>query len=237
MHPCFRRFVSAARQQGLEVIVRTNLVILLEDGFEDLPAWFAAHGIRLAASLPCYLETNVDRQRGRRVHARSIEALRRLNAVGYGSDAGPFLDLVYNPVGPTLPPDQTALERAYRQELHRGFGIRFNRLYTLTNLPIGRFLQDLERRDRAEAYAEVLRTSFNPRTIDGLMCRHQVHVGWDGTLHDCDFNFALGLEATVPRPNVHDFDPATFVRRRIRTGSHCFGCTAGCGSSCNGALA
>jgi radical SAM/Cys-rich protein len=240
MHPHFRRFVAAARAQDLGVIDRTNLTILLEPGYADLPAFLRGHQVRLIASLPCYLAANVDGQRGRGVYAGSIEAIRRLNAIGYGTEPDLPLDLVYNPAGPSLPPPQHALEADYRRELLDRFGIRFSRLLALTNVPIGRFLHDLERQGRAAAYRETLAANFNPATLPGLMCRHQLHVGWDGTVYDCDFNFALGLPANDggarERRHVRDFDPERFCRREIATGAHCFACTAGAGSSCGGAV-
>ncbi|MFV1958930.1 MAG: arsenosugar biosynthesis radical SAM (seleno)protein ArsS, partial [Planctomycetota bacterium] len=236
MHPHFRSFVSAAVAQGLHVIVRTNLTILGVPGYRDLPAFYAEQGIHLVASLPCYLETNVEKQRGKHVLGHSVDALRRLNEVGYGENPRLELDLVYNPGGASLPPAQDALEDAYRIELDRRFGIRFNRLLTITNMPIGRFQEDLEKAGEAAAYEWLLDASFNPSTIDGLMCRHQVHVGWDGTLYDCDFNFALGLPASGSPGHVRDFNPVAFRQRSVQTGPHCFGCTAGCGSSCKGSL-
>ncbi len=235
MNPQFRPLVIAARQQGLEVMVRTNLTIMLEEGFTDLPEFYAAHGVHLIASLPCYLETNVDRQRGKHVYQESIDVILKLNAKGYGINPHLPLDLVYNPGGPSLPPDQARLETAYRGELSKRFGIQFTKLYTITNLPLGRFLHDLQRQGYAEKYQVLLENAFNPDTLDALMCRHQLHVGWDGSLYDCDFNYALKLPAQG-RPHIRDFDPATFLARRIATGDHCFGCTAGCGSSCGGSL-
>ncbi len=238
MNPHFRAFVRDARRRGFEVINRTNLTILLEDGYTDLPRFFADHQVRLVASLPCYLEENVDRQRGLRVYEGSVRALQMLNRVGYGVDADKPLELVYNPLGPSLPPATTDLEAAYRRELDARWGIRFTRLITITNMPIGRFLHDLRREGKAAAYEQLLRDSFNPATVEPLMCRHQVHVSHDGTLHDCDFNYALGLPAEQGATrHIRDFDPDAFRRRRIVTGAHCFGCTAGVGSSCGGALA
>jgi len=236
MHPRFRPFVDAALAGGLEVIVRTNLTILLEKGYEDLPNWFGERRVHLIASLPCYLPTNVDRQRGPRVHARSVEALRHLNQVGYGVDPSLRLDLVYNPLGPALPPPQAVLQDAYRDVLLREFGLRFDRLFTITNMPIGRFADDLERQGKRLAYESMLEGAFNPSTLGRLMCRSQINVGWDGTLYDCDFNNALGLGAHGRAAHVRDLD-ASFTQRLVRTGGHCFGCTAGAGSSCTGALA
>ena len=239
MHPRFRRFVEAARRDGLAVIVRTNLTILLEPGYEDLPTFFRDHRVRLVASLPCYLETNVDKQRGRGVYRESVDAIRRLNAAGYGVESDLPLDLVYNPGGPSLPPPQNSLESDYKRELAARYGIAFTRLLTITNVPIGRFQHDLDRQGKGAAYVQKLRDAFNPATLGGLMCRHQLHVGWDGTLYDCDFNFAVGLpvNADAGRGNIRDFDPGRFVRRAIATGLHCFACTAGAGSSCGGSLA
>ncbi|MBI4603476.1 MAG: arsenosugar biosynthesis radical SAM protein ArsS [Planctomycetes bacterium] len=238
MHPRFRAFIAAAAAQGLEVMVRTNLTILLEPGYEDLPELFRELKVHLVASLPCYLEKNVDGQRGKGVFDDSIATIVILNGLGYGVQPDLPLDLVYNPLGPHLPPPQEALEAAYRRELAARYGIRFTRLVAIANMPVGRFLLDLARQGKAEQYMEVLRNAFNPATIDGLMCRRQVNVGWDGTLYDCDFNYALGLPtSTRVRGHVRDFRPGELAARRIATGSHCFGCTAGQGSSCGGALA
>jgi radical SAM/Cys-rich protein len=237
MHPLFGGFVDAGIAQGLHVLVRTNLTIMLQPGYANLPRFYAERGVHLVASLPCYLETNVDKQRGKYVYRDSIEVIRQLNALGYGGDPRLELDLVYNPGGPSLPPPQEKLEDSYRVELDHRFGIRFNRLYTITNMPIGRFLHDLRRDGHAERYAQVLHDSFNPATLSELMCRHQLHVGWDGQLYDCDFNYGIGLPVNGPIRHIRDFDPQEYRRRRIATGSHCFGCTAGCGSSCKGSLA
>ncbi len=236
MHPHFRRLVAAARALGKHVMVRTNLTIMSEEGYEDLPQFFELHKVHLIASLPCYLENNVDKQRGRGVYKESTEVIQRLNQIGYGIEPSLPLDLVFNPGGPSLPPDQHALEEAYRRELASRFGIRFTHLIAITNIAIGRFLHDLQRQSKAETYLQLLRDSFNPATLEGLMCRHQLHVGWDGTMYDCDFNFALALPALGPSRHVRDFDPARFLSRRIATGEHCFACAAGCGSSCSGAL-
>ena len=237
MHPKFKRFILAARSQGHEVIVRTNLTILLENGYEDFAEFFRDHKIHLIASLPCYLEENVDGQRGEGVYKASIEALRGLNALGYGIDPELRLDLVYNPPGPQLPPDQVALENDYRRELADRFGIRFTRLYTITNSPIGRFRGDLHRGNRLEKYLNLLRGAFNAVTVEPLMCRHQISVGWDGTLFDCDFNLAVhwpvGFDGAR---NVRDVLPDELLDRRIATGDHCYACTAGAGSSCGGTL-
>ena len=243
MNPHFRAFVAEARRRGYEVIVRTNLTIMLVDGYGDLPEFFRGHGVHLIASLPCYMPDNVNKQRGVHVYEDSVEVIQRLNAVGYGDSeergerGGLPLDLVYNPLGPGLPPDQAMLEEAYRRELHERFGIRFTRLIAITNMAIGRFRHDLKRDGQLVEYERLLRESFNSATVEGLMCRHQIHVSYDGTLHDCDFNYALGMTCHGGLPqHIRDFDPDAFRRRPIATGEHCFGCTAGTGSSCGGSL-
>lgn len=236
MHPHFCAFIDQAQSQGLRVMVRTNLTIMLQDGYTHLPQWYAQRGVHLVASLPCYLPSNVDRQRGRHVYAESVEVVRLLNEAGYGSHPDKPLDLVYNPLGPSLPPAQGPLEDAYREALAREHGLRFNQLYTITNIPIGRFLEDLAREGRAEQYMQLLRDSFNTATVDELMCRHQLHVGYDGRMYDCDFNYALGLPAGSEAEHVSAFNPESFRNRQIATGEHCFACTAGHGSSCGGAL-
>lgn len=236
MHPHFRAFVEAGVSQALQVIVRTNLTIMLQDGYEDMPTWLAERGVQLVASLPCYLPTNVDRQRGRHVYRDSIEVIKRLNAAGYGRDPGKPLDLVYNPGGPSLPPPQAALENDYRAALRDEFGIEFRRLYTITNVPIGRFLADLADEGRDAEYLTALRNAFNADTLSGLMCRHQLHVGWDGRIYDCDFNFAVGLPAKVDAPHISEFQSDSFLNRQIAVAQHCFACTAGSGSSCGGSI-
>lgn len=236
--PSFRRIVTGAREAGARVMVRHNLTVMFEPGQQDLPEFFRDHGVEVVSSLPCYLEENVDRQRGKGVYTRSIDALRRLNAVGYGVEgSGLTLNLVYNPVGPHLPPDQEILESDYKCELAARFGIVFNNLFTITNMPIKRFLHDLRRSGGEEKYMEKLVRAFNPASVDGLMCRSLVSVDWTGRLFDCDFNqmLDLGVDASLGT-TIADFDPATFANRRIVTGAHCFGCTAGAGSSCGGAV-
>lgn len=237
LNPDFRRFVTALRERGCRVQVRTNLTVLLEPAMSDLPGFFRDSGVHLVASMPCYLEENVSAQRGRGVHGKSIEAIRRLNALGYGREPSLPLNLVYNPGGPFLPPPQNLLEADYRRELDSRFGIDFTRLLTITNMPLGRFRKELRRQNREEAYLNLLRESFNPETVPGLMCRHQIEVRWDGILYDCDFNLALGLPVNHGAPDhIRFFDPAELARRRIVTGEHCFGCTAGAGSSCGGSI-
>lgn len=237
LHPYFRGFVSALRGRGRRVQVRTNLTVLLEPATEGTMEFLRHWGVELVASLPCYRRENVDVQRGEAVYERSIEALRRLNRLGYGMDPELPLTLVYNPNGFFLPPDQAGLEADYRRELEAAWGISFTRLVTLANMPIGRLKSQLRAEGREAAYLRMLRDAFNPSTVAHLMCRHQVSVGWDGTLYDCDFNLALGRPVTgyVPQ-HVAGFDPSLLVGREIVTGDHCFGCTAGAGSSCAGAL-
>jgi radical SAM/Cys-rich protein len=237
INPNFRRFVKALRQDGHRVQVRTNLTVLLEPGMEHLPEFFREHQVQLVASLPCYQKKNVCAQRGRGVYDKSIEAIKRLNALGYGSESCLPLNLVYNPGGPFLPPPQLVLEEDYRRELGRRFGITFTRLLTITNVPLGRFRTELIRKKEEENYLQLLRKSFNPRTVTGLMCRHQISVGWNGTLYDCDFNLALSLSVNHGAPDhIQSFRIEDLWKRRIVTGGHCFACTAGSGSSCGGAL-
>ena len=237
LNPDFRWLVAEARRAGRRVIDRCNLTILLEQ--DDLGDFLAAHQVEVVASLPCYGPENVDRQRGPGVFERSLRALRELNARGYGRAGSALrLDLVYNPVGPFLPPDQASLEERYRLELGRGFGIEFHRLITITNMPIKRFADQLARSGAASAYMSLLVNHFNPATVGGLMCRTLVSVGYDGTLHDCDFNQMLGLPLGAGRRTVWDVQSlAALTDQPVATGAHCFGCTAGAGSSCGGALA
>ncbi len=237
LHPDFRKLVAALRARGHCVQVRTNLTVILDNHAADLPEFLRDNAVALVASLPCYLEQNVDRQRGVGVYRSSIEALRRLNAVGYGMPGGLSLDLVYSPATASLPPDQDGLEVDYRRELRDRSGVEFSRVRTITNMPIGRFRQRLRSAGDLERYVALLRASFNPATLDGLMCRHQVSVGWDGTLYDCDFNLATGqpVDGDAPK-SIREFDRRALMGRRICTGEHCFGCTAGSGSSCGGTL-
>ncbi|GAB4518263.1 MAG: arsenosugar biosynthesis radical SAM protein ArsS [Haliangiales bacterium] len=243
----FRALVEAARGAGRAVIDRCNLTILDEPGQEDLAEFLAAWKVQVVASLPCYSQKNVEQQRGKGVFAKSIAGLQRLNQLGYGQpDSGLVLDLVYNPGGPFLPPAQASLEGDYKRRLSEDFGVVFNQLYTLTNMPIRRFAHSLARDGAWDGYMQLLVDSFNPGTVDGLMCRSQVSVGYDGTLYDCDFNqmleLALARELTgragQPIATVWDLDSLDqLAGRRVVTDGHCFGCTAGSGSSCGGALA
>jgi len=236
LNPLLRRFVSAIRVEGHNVQVRTNLTVLLEPGMEAMMNFFAVNGVKLVASLPCYLKKEADGQRGKGVFDRSIEALKRLNGIGYGSDPRFKLDLVFNPEGAFLPPEQSSLESEYKETLHDNFGIIFNSVLTITNMPIGRFLQLLRHEGMDRKYEELLRKSFNPRTIERLMCRNQIDISWDGTIYDCDFNLALGTPVRGAISHIRDFDASRLSKRRIVTGDHCFGCTAGHRSSCEGAL-
>lgn len=241
MNPHFRWLVTGARRLGRRVIDRCNLTILVAPGFEDLPEFLAEHSVEVVASLPCYLEENVDRQRGSHAFERSIRALQRLNKLGYGMpDSKLTLTLVFNPVGPTLPPPQERLESDYRRELRGRYGIEFSRLFTITNMPISRFLDDLLESGKCDAYMRKLVDAFNPATIDGLMCRTMLSVDWQGYLYDCDFNQMLEMKLNSNGPtNVLDLgeqDLKALSKRRILTARHCFGCTAGAGSSCGGSL-
>ena len=239
MNAHFRFLVTEARRRHRRVIDRCNLTIFGEPGYEDLPGFLATHEVHVVASLPCYTAANVDRQRGRGVFDASITALTHLNKLGYGrTGTSRRLDLVYNPLGPSLPPPQARLEAQYREELRRLFGIEFNQLLTIANMPIRRFADTLRRTGQHEAYMSLLVNHFNPATIAGLMCRSLISVGFDGRLYDCDFNQMLGLP--IGAPGVTSIWDLTMVGgvtgSPIATGSHCFGCTAGAGSSCSGAL-
>lgn len=237
LNPNLRPFVRSLRKEGLRVQCRTNLTVLQEPGQADLPEFFREHRVGLVASLPYYLEEKVCSQRGEGTYSKSLAALRRLNALGYGSEPQFPLDLVYNPSGPFLPPEQARLEADYRRELAARFDIRFSHLLTITNMPIGRFWHRLQRNNQQAEYMRLLTCGFNCRTVQDLMCRHQVCAAWDGRLYDCDFNLALGLTLSPDAPqHIRDFDAGGLRGRMIRTGEHCFGCTAGLGSSCAGAL-
>jgi len=240
LNPNFRFLVDAAVEHGVRVIDRCNLTILFEPGQEDLAEFLADRRVAIVASLPCYLDENVDRQRGKGVFGASIEGLRRLNALGYGGeDPDLSLDLVFNPQGPVLPPAQTELERAYKETLGRWYGVRFNRLLTLANMPIGRFGSMLVSKGQFEGYREVLRAAHVDANVEHVMCRSTVSIDWQGYAYDCDFNQMLGLPMRLngsPRTHVADLLGADFETRSIAIRDHCFGCTAGQGSSCGGAL-
>jgi radical SAM/Cys-rich protein len=241
LNPHFRHLVARARSLGARVIDRCNLTVLEEDGQEDLADFLAANGVEIVASLPCYTEELVDRQRGEGVYGKSIRAIRRLNALGYGREGtGLVLNLVYNPQGPSLPPPQDRLEADYRRILGEAFGIAFNGLFTIANMPIQRFGSTLVSKGQFNAYMQLLRGAHRDENLDGVMCRSLVSVDWRGYLYDCDFNQMLGLALRVAgRPRLHvanaigrDLEGAGIAVR-----DHCYGCTAGQGSSCGGALA
>jgi radical SAM/Cys-rich protein len=237
LHPHLREFISALRRAGHDVQVRTNLTALTEPGLSGMPEFYRDNRVTLVASMPCYLEENVRAQRGNGAYEKSIGVSQHLNRLGYARTPGLELDLVYNPGGAFLPASQDSLEADYKRELGRRFGISFSRLYTITNIPIGRFRYYLQRENKEQEYLRLLRNSFNPGTVEKLMCRHQVSIGWDGTIYDCDFNLALGLAVNHGAPDhLRVFDAGALANRRIVTGAHCFTCTAGCGSSCRGAL-
>ena len=251
MNPHFRQLVAALRLREVHLIDRCNLTILLEPGYEDLIDLFAASQVEVSASLPCYLEQNVDKQRGKGVFNGSIVALQKLNGAGYGRPGtGLRLDLVFNPVGYGLPPDQSELEIAYKQHLAEHYGIVFNRLWTITNMPIKRFEHALRRDGEYDAYRARIFDAHRAANVEAVMCRSLVSVGWQGSVYDCDFNQMLQMtigpenfgpgddEKIVERDGrkLWDYSPAELIGRRIRSGVHCFGCTAGAGSSCTGAL-
>lgn len=238
LNPIFRWLVEQARALGRRVMDRCNLSVLLLPSQRDLAPFLAAHRVEIVASLPYFRAAQTDAQRGDGVFEKSIEALRLLNGLGYGrEETGLQLNLVYNPVGAFLPPRQEAIERQFKRELTMRFGVHFNRLYTITNMPISRFLEFLVESGNYEAYMERLANAFNPAAAAGVMCRSTLSVGWDGVLYDCDFNQMLELPLDHRAPaHIRDFDPSVLDRRRIATGNHCYGCTAGSGSSCGGAV-
>ncbi len=239
LNPSFRYLVMEAHRAGMNVMDRCNLTVFYEPGMEDLPEFLKANQVEIVASLPCYTLANVDKQRGAGTFAKSIEALQRLNELGYGKkETGLVLHLVYNPLGPVLPAPQSQLEKDYKKRLKEDFGIIFNHLYTITNMPITRYAKYLRAFGQYEAYVELLINSFNPATVKGLMCLNTLSVGYDGRIYDCDFNQMLGLEIQPDRPRfIWDLHPHDLQGQEILTGPHCFGCTAGAGSSCQGALA
>ena len=237
LNPHFRYLVREARALGVKVIDRCNLTVLMEPGQEDLGEFLADNQVEISASLPCYLEENVEAQRGKGVYGTSIEVLRQLNALGYGAEL--VLNLVYNPVGPTLPPPQPALEAEYRRELDQRFGIRFNQLLTITNMPISRFGAVLLSQDQYVPYMNLLRDNFSEPNMETLMCRSLLSVDWRGYLYDCDFNQMLEMSLLASDRHRHVTEVASSMSLAgdlIATGEHCYGCTAGQGSSCGGAL-
>jgi radical SAM/Cys-rich protein len=244
LNPHFRELVEAGRALGMKVMDRCNLTILEEPGFEDLAAFLAANEVEVVASLPCYLEDNVDRQRGKGVYDSSIRALRRLNALGYGAAGSRLtLNLVYNPQGPSLPPPQAALEADYRKHLRDLFGVAFNQLFTLANMPIQRFGSTLVTRGQFNMYMDLLRGAHREANLEGVMCRDLISVDWQGYVYDCDFNQMLGLPLRVAgrkapgRVHLSELVGRSLDGSAIMVRDHCYGCTAGQGSSCGGALA
>ncbi|MCL4128370.1 UNVERIFIED_CONTAM: hypothetical protein GTU68_011019 [Idotea baltica] len=239
MNKHFKYFVTQARKLGVHVIDRCNLTILLANGFTDIPEFLAENEVEIVASLPCYLEENADAQRGDGAFRKSIEVLRKLNSLGYGEKNGKLaLTLVYNPVGTSLPPNQEMLEAQYRKVLKEEYEVDFTRLFTITNMPISRYLEYLIETNEYEAYMQRLLEAYNPAAVQAVMCKNTLSVGWDGSLYDCDFNQMLELATADESPrHIRDFNAAKLAGRPIRTGRHCYGCTAGAGSSCQGAVA
>lgn len=238
MNPGFRDFVVALRERNIAVIDRCNLTILEVEGYEWLGDFLAENQVHVIASLPCYSKDNVEKQRGRGVFDESINALRRLNSLGYADDPRLRLDLVYNPLGASLPPDQLKLEAAYKNELREIFEIEFDHLYTITNMPIKRFLHQLQRDGKLAEYMELLANSFNLRALENVMCRNLVSISWDGLIYDCDFNQMLELQSHLAPKSIWEINSLEqCVNSRIAVADHCYGCTAGAGSSCNGTVA
>lgn len=237
LNPNFRQFCQAWIKRGVEITSRCNITVLFESGQEDLAHWYSNQKIRLVCSLPCYTEENVDAQRGKGTFDKSITGLQKLNELGYGIDPELILDLVYNPAGAFLPPEQTGLEADYRRMLGEAFGIQFSNLLTITNLPVNRFAHALQRDSELENYQNLLVSSFNAETVDDLMCRHLINLDWQGRVFDCDFNQMLDMPFAGDHvQHLWEIEVETVRGRPISTGRHCFGCTAGAGSSCGGAL-
>lgn len=239
MNPHFRWFVEECRKLGKKVMNRCNLTIIMANpSYHDLPEFFAENQVEVISSLPYFTKTRTDSQRGDGVFEDSIEALKRLNAVGYGMEgSGLMLDLVYNPSGAFLPGHQTSLEHEFKLQLKRRYDISFNKLFVITNLPISRFLDYLIESGNYTEYMTSLVEAFNPSTVSGLMCRYTLSVSWDGYIYDCDFNQMLDLKVDSPSRHINDFDLNTLMQRNIVLNQHCYGCTAGAGSSCGGEIA
>jgi len=239
MNPDFQWFVKEIRSLGRQVIVRCNLTILVANKkYRTYPTFFAENNIKVIASLPCYTEENTDKQRGNGVFKKSLEAIKLLNELGYGKEnSGLELDFVFNPGGAGLPGDQNKLENDYKRILHENYGIVFNHLYTITNMPISRFLEYLLATEKFDKYMALLANSFNPHALKGLMCRNTLSVSWDGYLYDCDFNQMIDLKVDSPKnQHVSEYNQDLLNQRNIVLGQHCYGCTAGAGSSCQGAI-
>jgi radical SAM/Cys-rich protein len=239
MNPHFKKLVRAARSLNIEVIDRCNLTIFYEKGFDDIPDFLKEQKVHVVASLPCYTKNNVDKQRGTGVFDKSIEGLKKLNSLGFGIEgSGLKLDLVYNPGGAFLPGSQAKLEADYKRELKQYFNLEFNQLFTITNMPIKRFLEDLNRQGKYEDYMTLLVNNFNLHAADSVMCKSLISIGWDGQIYDCDFNQMLDIPAEGRKINIWDIKNLNDMNtRKIALGNHCYGCTAGAGSSCGGALA
>jgi len=238
LNPNFSYLVLETRKRDIHVIDRCNLTVFFEKDYDDIPDFLAAHRVEIVASLPCYTRENVDQQRGNGTFDQSIKALQWLNRLNYGREgSGLILNLVYNPVSPHLPPPQEELEQSYKTRLFEDFGIGFNRLYTITNMPITRYEKFLKSTKQYDAYVELLANSFNPGTLNDLMCRNMLSVGWDGNVYDCDFNQMLGMQIGNRRwLTIFDLTRDDLQHSEILTGDHCFGCTAGAGSSCQGSI-
>lgn len=239
MNPNFKWFIEELSKRDLHIIVRSNLTILVSNKkFRTYPEFLKEHGVEIIASMPCYTQENVDKQRGSGVFNKSIEALRILNELGYGKQgSGLELNLVYNPGGASLPGDQKGLEHDYKLRLMEDWGIVFNHLYTITNLPISRYLDFLLAANKYESYMETLINAYNPMATENVMCTNTLSVDWEGNLYDCDFNQMLQLKIDHDRQHISEFDESLINERKIKIGQHCYGCTAGAGSSCQGALA
>lgn len=238
LNPDFRRFCDRLLDLGIKITSRCNITVLFEPKQEDLAQWYADRNVRLVCSLPCYTQDNVDAQRGKGVFDKSIAGLVQLNSLGYGQSKQKILDLVYNPVGAFLPPDQSALEQDYRHMLMQNFDISFTSLLAITNIPINRFAHALQRDGKIEDYQKLLVNNFNPQTLAGLMCRHTVNLDWLGRVYDCDFNQMLELPMSGGKSQfLWDLSIDSIEGKIIATNRHCFGCTAGAGSSCGGTLA
>ena len=238
MNPNIRRFIAELKSNGHHVIFRTNLTAFQEEGLEDLPEFFRDNELELIASMPCFTCDNVDAMRGDGVFQGSIRGLRILNELGYGREEDLKLNLIFNnPEGDFLPPPQKALKEEFQHHLRENFGIVFFFFFAIANMPVGRYLKDLKKRGKDQEYMKLLEDSFNPDTIDNLMCLYQINIGWDGKLYDCDFNLAIGLTTVDDFPShISELDPTRIKKREVNTGEHCFGCTAGAGSSCGGSL-
>jgi radical SAM/Cys-rich protein len=230
----FKYMVKELRQHDIRIIDRCNLTILNEDGMEDLPSFFVKHKVEIIASLPCYIKKNVDRQRGKGVFVESINILKRLNNIGYGVNKDLILNLVYNPQGPVLPPSQIKLEKEYKSYLKKSFDIEFNNLFTITNMPINRFGSTLVSQDKFNNYMKLLKSSFSEKAKENVMCKELISIDYNGNVFDCDFNQMLKMNLSGKQTHITKMSKKYLHNREISTGDHCYGCTAGSGSSCSG---